>query len=183
MAEIHPSVFVAPNVFVSGDVTVDEDSSLWPGASLRGDLAPIRIGKGSSIQDNTSLHVNPGFKLEVGDLVTVGHGAVLHGCKIGNHSVVGMNSTVLDGAEIGDCCLVAAGSVVKGGTKVPDYSLVAGNPAEIKSVRLKPFMNWVGALMYVAISSLYKQGATEFPPDELNKIVDSLKDKYPMPPE
>ena len=115
--------------------------------------------------------------------MTIGHGAVLHGCKIGDHSVVGMNSTVLDDAKIGKCCLVAAGSVVKGGTQVPDYSLIAGNPAQVKSIRIKPFLNWIGALMYVAISTMYRDGATEFPQEELNRIVDSYKNKYPMPPE
>ncbi|MBI9073863.1 MAG: gamma carbonic anhydrase family protein [Desulfatibacillum sp.] len=183
MAEIHPSVYVAPNVFISGDVKVEEDSSLWPGASLRGDMGPIRIGRGSSIQDNTSLHLMPGSMVEVGDLVTIGHGAVLHGCKIGNHSVVGMNSTVMDNAVIGNCCIVAAGAVVKGGTQVPDYSLVAGNPAQVKSIRVNPFFNWFGALMYLAMSAMYREGATEFSVEEINKEAEKLKEKYPMPPE
>ena len=126
MPDIHPSVFVAQTAFIAGDVTVGEDSSIWPGASLRADFGPIVIGRGSSIQDNSSVHQQPGQPVSVGDLVTVGHGAVLHGCKVGNCTVIGMNSTVLDGAVVGDRCIVAAGAVVKGGTHVPDNSLVVG---------------------------------------------------------
>lgn len=181
MPEIDPSVFVAPHAFVFGDVVVGKDSSLWPGASLRGDMGPIRIGRASSIQDSCSIHLQPGSTVEVGDLATIGHGAVLHGCKIGNCSVVGMNATVLDNAVIGDCCIVAAGSVVKGGFTAPDFSLVAGNPVQIKTVKVEPFMNWYGALMYAAMASLYKEGLKSFSMDQITERSEKLKEKYPMP--
>ncbi len=181
MPSIDPTVYTAPHAFVAGDVTVGEDSSLWPGASLRGDMGPITIGRATSVQDSSSIHLMPGSKVEVGDLVTVGHGAVLHGCKIGDCTVVGMNSTVLDNAVVGKCCIIAAGSVVKGGTQIPDWSLAAGNPAQVKSVKVEPFMNWYGALLYAAMASLYKEGRESFDMDEITKIAETIKEKYPMP--
>lgn len=181
MPDIDPTVFLAPNSFVSGDVTIGEDSSIWPGASLRGDMGPIIVGRASSIQDSCTCHLMPGSKVEVGDLVTVGHGAVLHGCKIGDCTVVGMNSTVLDNAVVGKCCIIAAGSVVKGGTQIPDWSLAAGSPAQVKPVNVEPFMNWYGALLYTAMAAMYKEGCERFDMEEITKRADALKEKYPMP--
>ncbi|MFP4477400.1 MAG: gamma carbonic anhydrase family protein [Desulfatibacillaceae bacterium] len=182
MANIHPSVFVAQTAFVSGDVTVGEDSSIWPGASLRGDMGKIIIGRGTSLQDSCALHIQPNGTVGVGDLVTVGHGAVLHGCKVGSHTVIGMNSTVLDGAEVGDRCIVAAGAVVKSGTRIPDGALVVGNPGQIKEDRVKDLtMNWYGALMYIALGHMYRDGATEFPVEALLAAAEELRTKYPMP--
>ncbi len=181
MPVIHESVYMAPSSFVYGDVTVGEDSSLWPGASLRGDMGRVVVGRGSSIQDGCALHMQPGQLVSVGDLVTVGHGAVLHGCSIGNFCVVGMNATVLDGAVIGNHCLVAAGSLVKTGTVVPDGCLVVGNPAVIKEGRSPDMsIHYYGALLYIAMAHMYREGAAAFPLEELARRAEALKEKYPF---
>ncbi|MBW1989475.1 MAG: gamma carbonic anhydrase family protein [Deltaproteobacteria bacterium] len=181
MPDIHPSVYVAPTAFVSGDVTVGKDSSLWPGASLRGDMGSITVGKGSSIQDSCALHVQPGGVVAVGDLVTVGHGAVLHGCSVGNCTVIGMNATVLDNARVGEKCIIAAGAVVKPGITIPDNALVVGL-SEIKENRVTDLtMNWYGALLYIALARQYKAGATSFDQAEMLKEAENLKEEYPMP--
>jgi carbonic anhydrase/acetyltransferase-like protein (isoleucine patch superfamily) len=182
MPVIHPSAYVAPTAFISGRVTVDEDSSVWPGASLRGDMGEILIGRGSSIQDCCAVHIQPRGRVELGSLVTVGHGAVLHGCSVGNCTVIGMNATVLDGAVIGSRCIVAAGSVIRTGTRVPDGALAAGNPAEIKEGRVKDLtMNWYGALIYIAMAHMYRDGVTDFSLDSMLEAAEKLKEKYPMP--
>ncbi|MEW5733251.1 MAG: gamma carbonic anhydrase family protein [Thermodesulfobacteriota bacterium] len=182
MPEIHKSAYVAATAFVSGNVTVGSDSSLWPGASLRGDMGRIIIGAGTSIQDNCSLHEQPGGSVIVGDICTIGHGAVLHGCTVGNCTVIGMNATVLDGAVIGKCCIVAAGAVVRSGTRVPDNSLVVGNPGEIKEGRVKDLtMNWYGALLYIAMARRYRDGILDWPADKLMAEAEELKKLYPLP--
>jgi carbonic anhydrase/acetyltransferase-like protein (isoleucine patch superfamily) len=182
MAVIDASVFVAPTAFVFGNVTVGEDSSLWPGASLRGDMGSIVVGRGSSVQDNCALHIQPAGRVVVGDLVTIGHGAVLHGCTVGNCCVIGMNAVLLDGVEVGDRSIVAAGAVVKGGTKIPAGSLVVGNPAIIKEGRSPDMtMHWYGALLYIAMAHCYRDGVLDFTPDDLLKAAEELKAKYPFP--
>ena len=126
------SVFVAENAAVIGDVHVGEDSSVWFGAVLRGDYFPIRIGARTNIQDNAVLHITSGrAATNVGDDVTVGHGAILHGCTVGSGCLVGMGSVVLDGALIGEHSFVAAGSLVTPGTVVPPRSFVLGRPAKV----------------------------------------------------
>lgn len=131
-AIIHPSVFVAPGAFVVGDVVIGENSSVWYNAVLRGDMAQIVIGKNTNVQDGCILHTDPGSQLRLGDYVTVGHGAILHGCTVQEGSLVGMGAIVLDGAVIGRNCLIGAGALVTRRTVVPDGSLVLGNPAKIK---------------------------------------------------
>jgi len=144
-------------------------------------MGSIRVGQGSSIQDSCSLHIQPGGRVEVGDLVTVGHGAVLHGCSIGNCTVVGMNSTVLDGAQVGNGCIVAAGAVVKTGLVVPDHSMVVGF-SEIKVGRVPDLTwNWVGALVYIALARQYHLGQGTFDNDELMAAAEALKAEYPLP--
>lgn len=182
MPDIHESVYVAETAFVSGDLVVGPDSSLWPGASLRGDMGRIVIGAGTSIQDNCALHEQPGGAVIVGDICTIGHGAVLHGCTVGNCTVIGMNAVVLDGAVIGNCCIVAAGAVVRTGTVVPDNSLVVGNPAQIKEGRVTDLtMNWYGALLYIAMAHRYRDGVMEWPGDALMAKAEELKKIYPLP--
>jgi gamma-carbonic anhydrase len=127
---IAPDVFVAPNATVIGDVVVGAGSSLWFGTVLRGDVFPIRIGERTNIQDNAVIHVTNGrAATTVGDDVTVGHLALLHGCTIGNRCLIGMGSIVLDGAVIEDDCFIAAGSLVSPGTRVAARSMVIGRPA------------------------------------------------------
>ncbi|MEM3444717.1 MAG: gamma carbonic anhydrase family protein [Thermoplasmata archaeon] len=131
MPKIHPSCYVDETAVIIGDVEIGEESSVWPNAVIRGDLLPIRIGKCTNIQDNCVIHTSPRDKVFIGDYVTLGHGAVVHGAKLGNYIIVGMNAVVLNGAEIGDGCIVGAGAVVKEGMKIPPYSVAVGIPAKI----------------------------------------------------
>jgi len=124
--------FIAPNAAVIGRVTLGEHSSVWFSCVLRGDVEDIEIGANSNIQDGTVIHADPGFPTIVGDNVTVGHQAMLHGCRIGDGTLVGINAVVLNGAVIGKGCLIGANALVTEGMEVPDGSLVLGSPAQIK---------------------------------------------------
>ncbi len=119
--------YIAPGAVVVGDVVLEDKVSVWYGAVLRGDGGPIRIGKGTNIQDNCVLHET----VTVGAGCSIGHGAILHGCTIGDNCVVGMGAIVLDGAVLGEHCLVGAGAVVTGKTNAPAGSLLLGNPAKV----------------------------------------------------
>lgn len=139
---IASSALVHGSAVIIGDVEIGDDSSVWPGAVIRGDMGSIRIGRNVHIEDNTVLH---GSGLTIGDRVIIGHGAVVEGLRIGSNVVVGDNSTILFDVEIGDYCLVGAGAMVGQSTRVPDRSLVVGVPAEIKgelSPRQLEFVNW-----------------------------------------
>jgi len=128
---IADGVFLAPGVQVIGDVTIGESSTVWYNAVLRGDLAPIVIGSRSNIQDGCIGHVNTNEPLIIGDDVSVGHGAIIHGCKIGDGTLIGMGAIVLNGAEIGEYALIGAGSLVTEGMKIPAYTLALGSPARV----------------------------------------------------
>ncbi|MDY0909586.1 gamma carbonic anhydrase family protein [Microbacterium sp. CFBP9034] len=130
--DIDPTAFVASGARVIGAVTLSEGSSVWYNAVLRGDSDTITVGAGSNLQDNVSVHVDAAHPVVIGCDVSVGHNAVVHGCTIGDGSLIGMGSVVLSGAVIGDGCLVAAGAVVLEGTIVPPGSLVAGVPAKVR---------------------------------------------------
>jgi len=131
--KIPDSVFVAPNAIVIGDVVIGIDSSIWFNTVVRGDLNQIRIGERTNIQDGSILHVTSDkCSLKIGSHVTVGHGAILHGCMVEIYCLIGMGARILDGARIGNYCLVAAGSLVREGDKIPNHSLVAGVPAIVK---------------------------------------------------
>ncbi len=129
--KIDPSAFIAPGAFIIGDVTIGPESSVWFGAVLRGDIAPIVVGRGTNIQDAAVVHVDIGQPTFIGDGVTVGHGAILHGCTIGNNVLVGIRAVVLTGAVIGENSLIGAGAVVPEGTIIPPNSLVLGVPAKV----------------------------------------------------
>jgi carbonic anhydrase/acetyltransferase-like protein (isoleucine patch superfamily) len=129
--DVHPTAFVSEAAYVVGAVTIGERSSVWPGAVVRADFGPIRIGANSHIEDNATLHYGPDA-LDIGDNVTVGHNAVIHCRRIGDSSLIGNNATILDGAEVGSHCVVAAGAVVRPGTKIPDHSFAAGVPAQVR---------------------------------------------------
>lgn len=125
-------VFVAPNASVIGDVVIGASSSLWFGVVVRGDSFPIRIGARTNVQDNAVVHVTGGkAATSIGDDVTVGHLALVHGCTIGNRCLVGMGSIVLDGAVVEDDCIIAAGALVTPGTRVPAGSMVMGRPGKV----------------------------------------------------
>ena len=128
--KLAPSAWVAPGAYVIGDVHLDEQSSVWYGAVLRGDTEPIRIGARTNVQDGCVLHADPGYPAIVGEGCVVGHSAVVHGCEIGDSCLVGMGATILNGAKIGDGSIVAAGAVVPEGREFPPRSLVVGVPAK-----------------------------------------------------
>ena len=125
-------VFVAPGARIIGEVSIGAYSSIWFNAVLRGDVHRIEVGERSNIQDNATVHVtHERFGSRIGDEVTVGHGATLHGCQIADRCLIGMGATILDGAVIADDCLVAAGALVTPGKTFPSRSLIVGSPAKV----------------------------------------------------
>ena len=130
---IHESAWVADTAQVMGNVTLAEGSSVWFGVVVRGDTETITIGRGSNIQDNSVLHADTGMPLVIGENVTVGHQVMLHGCTIGDGSLIGIQAVVLNGAKIGKNCLVGAGALVTEGKEFPDGCMIFGSPA--KAVR------------------------------------------------
>ncbi len=125
------TIFVAPDAVLIGKVTVGHDASIWFGAVLRGDNERITIGARSNVQEHSMLHTDPGYPLTVGEGCTVGHRAILHGCTIGDNSLIGMGAIVLNGARIGRNCLVGAGALITEGKEFPDNSLIIGSPAKV----------------------------------------------------
>ena len=126
------AAFVAPCARIMGDVKLGTDASVFYGAILRGDIESIVIGTGTNIQDGAIIHLADDLPAIVGDFCTVGHGAIIHACTVGDRCLIGMHATVLDGAVIGDECLVAAGAVVTPRTQIPPGSMVMGSPAKVK---------------------------------------------------
>ena len=130
--EIHESCFIAPSADIIGSVSIGKKSSVWFGVVIRGDGNYIKIGKGSNIQDNSIVHINnQGSPTIIGDNVTVGHGVILHGCKLEDNCLIGMGTTILDGAIIGENTMIGAGSVVTGGKRIPAGVLCLGIPAKV----------------------------------------------------
>ncbi|MEM9392240.1 MAG: gamma carbonic anhydrase family protein [Pseudomonadota bacterium] len=123
--------WVAPDANLIGKIRLAEGASVWFGSTLRGDNEEIRVGAGSNIQENCVLHTDMGFPLKIGTNCTIGHKAMLHGCSIGNGSLIGMGATVLNGAKIGDGCLIGAGALITEGKEIPDGSLVMGAPGKV----------------------------------------------------
>lgn len=124
-------VFVAPNATVIGKATLGDDVSIWFGAVIRADGDKVTVGDRSNIQDNSVVHVDPGFPVSIGHDCIIGHLSIVHGATLGNHVLVGMHSTIMNGAEIGDFCIIGANALITAGTKIPPYSLVMGAPAKI----------------------------------------------------
>lgn len=131
LAIIHPETFVAEKAVIIGRVILKQGASVWYNAVLRADIADIVIGEYSNIQDNCVVHVDYDIPTILGDYVTVGHGAILHACKIGSNTLIGMGAVVLDRAIIPDNCLVAAGALVPPGKTFPEGTLILGNPAKV----------------------------------------------------
>lgn len=127
--DIHETAYLAPGANIIGQVRLAAESSVWFGTTIRADNAPISIGQRSNVQENSVLHVDPGHPLTIGEDVTVGHQAMLHGCTIGDGSLVGIQAVVLNGAKIGKGCLVGAGALVTEGKEFPDGMLIIGSPA------------------------------------------------------
>ncbi|MCV6611652.1 MAG: gamma carbonic anhydrase family protein [Amphritea sp.] len=124
--------FIAENATVIGSVEIHDRASVWFNVVVRGDCDLISIGEGSNVQDGAVLHTDPGFELRIGKDVTVGHQAMLHGCEVGDGSLIGIGAVVLNGARIGRGCLIGANALVPEGMEIPDGSLVVGSPAKIK---------------------------------------------------
>ena len=160
-SRIHPTAFIAPGADVIGDVTLEEESSVWFQSVLRGDINRIVIGPRSNVQDGSVVHLADDYGAYVGELVTVGHKAILHACTIADEVLVGMGAIVLDGAEIGARSIIGAGALVTGGKKIPPGSLVLGSPAKVvRTLTLEEQADIkVWAEKYVALSKQYRERA------------------------
>lgn len=159
MRSIDESVYIADSADVVGDVTIGKDSSVWNHATVRGDRAPVVIGEGSNVQDNAVLHVENDLPVIVGDYVTIGHSAIVHGCSVGDNTLVGMGAIIMNGAKVGKDCVIGAGALITENTVIPDGSLAVGVPAKvIKQVsdeQKKEFR--INAMEYVAEAAEYKK--------------------------
>lgn len=156
---VHESAYVHPQATLIGDVTLEAESSVWPGTVLRGDEGPIVLRAGANVQDNAVCHET----VEIGRSATIGHGAIIHRCTIGERALVGMNAVVLDGTTVGDGAIVAAGSVVTEDTDVPPGSLVAGTPASVVREDVGE-TGWAAAgEHYVELSRRYLETADVIP--------------------
>lgn len=161
--KIAPSAFVSEAAYIVGDVEIGENSSVWPGAVIRGDFGKIVIGKHTSVEDGCIIHSGsrPGSPeaITIGDYVHIGHGAVMDCRRIGNNVLIGMNATILHEAEIGDYCVIAAGCLVSQGAKIPERSFVVGIPGKIKGEVTPQQLWWVeeGSRLYGELAEQYKQ--------------------------
>lgn len=129
--QIADDCWVAPTAVLVGDVVLEDGAAVWFGAVARGDNERITVGAGSNVQENTVMHTDPGFPLVIGAGCTIGHKAMLHGCVIGDNTLIGMGATVLNGAKIGANCLIGAGALITEGKVIPDGSLVVGAPGKV----------------------------------------------------
>lgn len=125
-------VYTAPGVVIRGDVTLEENCSVWFHAVIRAEAASAFIGKNTNIQDNCVIHVDEGAPVRIGTDVTIGHGAIVHGCTVGDNTLIGMGAVILNHAVIGNNCIIGAGALITQHTVIPDNSLVLGNPGKIK---------------------------------------------------
>ena len=123
--------FIAPSASLIGNIDIGEDASVWFGVVIRGDNENISLGRSSNIQDNSVVHTDPGYPVNIGEGSTIGHNAIIHGCTIGNNSLVGMGAKILNGAIIGNNCLIGAGALITQDKNIPDNSIVMGAPGKI----------------------------------------------------
>lgn len=156
--QISEEAFVASNATVIGAVTIEKDVSVWFGAVIRADSAPVVLKEGCNIQDNCTVHMDAGHPVEVGRNVIVGHNAIVHGCVIGDNSMIGMGSILMNGSVVGKNCIIGAGSLVTQNTVIPDGSLALGSPAKvIRPLREEEIATITrNAGHYVEESKLYK---------------------------
>ena len=160
--KIAKSAFISETAYIVGDVEIGENSNVWPGAVIRGDFGRISIGCDTSVEDNCVIHSgtpsSPVGDVDIGDMVLIGHGAVLNGRKIGSSVLIGMNATILHDAEIGDSCIIGAGCLISQRMKVPDSSFVAGIPGKIKGKPSEQQLWWVreGYKGYAALARQYR---------------------------
>jgi len=156
---IHPSAYVSKKALVLGAVTLEEQSSVWPGAVLRADINKIHVGKYSNIQDGAIVHLSDDSGVKIGEYVTIGHGAKIHGCTIEDECLIGIGAIVLDGAKIGHHCIIAAGCVITPGTIIPPGSMVMGVPGKIVRSLTQEQQNDIQrwAKRYLEVSSFWKK--------------------------
>ena len=157
--KIAESAFISEAAYVVGDVEIGENSSVWPGAVIRADFGSIKIGSNTHIEDNVVLHAAPPF-LEIGNDVSIGHGAAVNARKIGNRVLIGMNSTIMHDVEIEGMCVIAGGAVVPQGMKIPSDSFVAGVPATIVkplTEKQRWWIQWEGASPYTEMLKQFKR--------------------------
>jgi carbonic anhydrase/acetyltransferase-like protein (isoleucine patch superfamily) len=161
--KIDKSAFVSEAAYVVGDVEIDENSSVWPGAVIRGDFGKIKIGRNTAVEDNCVIHsgspASPIRDVTLGDEVHIGHGAVINCRRIGNNVLIGMNATILHDAEIGDFCIIGAGCLVGQGMKIPDRSFVVGVPGKIKGEVSPRQLFWIqqAPQIYIKLAKQYKE--------------------------
>ncbi|AXT40337.1 gamma carbonic anhydrase family protein [Alteromonas sp. BL110] len=129
--QVHDSAFIAPGAHVIGNTELKEGTSVWFNAVIRGDMDKITVGENTNIQDGSVLHTDAGIPLVLGKGVTVGHKVMLHGCEIGDYSLIGINAVVLNGAKIGKFCIIGANALITENMEIPDYSLVVGSPGKV----------------------------------------------------
>jgi carbonic anhydrase/acetyltransferase-like protein (isoleucine patch superfamily) len=156
--EIDASAYVADSANLIGKVTIEANASVWFGVTIRGDNERITVGENSNVQEGTVMHTDMGFPLTLGKNVTVGHQAMLHGCTVGDGSLIGIQAVVLNGAKIGKGCLVGAGALVTEGKEFPDNSLILGSPAKVvRTLTEEDLQRLSGnAASYVARGQLFK---------------------------
>ncbi len=153
-------VWIAPGCYVIGDVSLEAKTSVWFGATLRGDNERITIGAGSNVQENCVMHTDMGFPLQIGAGCTIGHKAMLHGCTIGENTLIGIGAIVMNGAVIGKNCLIGAGALITEGKHIPDGSLVMGAPGKVVRALDE------AAIQGLRISALhYQENASRFARD------------------
>ena len=163
--EIDADAWVAPGCHLIGKVTLAEKASVWFGTTMRGDNERITVGAGSNVQENCVLHTDMGFPLTIGSNCTVGHKAMLHGCTIGNNSLIGMGATVLNGAVIGENCLIGAGALITEGKVIPDGSLVMGIGKIVRELDAQAIQGLTAsALHYQENAARYRAGLKEIRP-------------------
>ena len=158
--ECHQDSWIAPGACVIGKVRLDAGASVWFGAVLRGDNELIHIGEDSNVQDGTVMHTDMGSPLTIGKGVTIGHNAMLHGCSVGDYSLIGINAVILNGAKIGKNCIIGANALVAEGKEIPDGSLVVGSPGKVVRELSEP-----QKLMLKASAEHYVQNARRYARD------------------
>ncbi|WP_213939394.1 gamma carbonic anhydrase family protein [Pseudomonas sp. dw_612] len=162
---IHPDAYVFEDAVIIGDVHIEKNVSIWPGVTIRGDKAPIVIREGSNIQEHAVLHADPGYPLTIDKNVTVGHAVVLHGCTIGENSVIGIGAILLNGSSVPADSLVTAGSILSAGPRFVPGSMIAGSPAkrlvELSKSDIQNLRDT--ALEYQALANEYREGLERLP--------------------
>jgi carbonic anhydrase/acetyltransferase-like protein (isoleucine patch superfamily) len=158
--KVDETLFLADGAHVTGNVTIGKNVGIWYNAVVRGDEATIEIGDNSNVQDNAVVHVGYGYDCKIGNGVTIGHGAIVHGCTVGDNTIIGMGAIILNGAKVGKNCIIGAGALVAEGKEIPDNSVAFGSPAKVfREMRPEDIEhNKQNAMEYVQLIDDYKKG-------------------------